>query len=160
MRREGLNPLPYNPNSGGGGGGDTPITDAVTIENDPNNPIPVAGTIDIGNAATVNKFGAGIRQTRVFMISAAGDNVIITPTAGMKLRVFWVGYSSSETNTMEVLASLRFGNGPDIYGWFLGAPGAFSHWEPLTAGNVGDPLIINLSHSQPIQVNITFEEIE
>lgn len=171
-------PLPQPTDDGSG----TVIVDGeVEIVNDPSSPVPVVGTVDIGNfpatpASTeiandvgnpiptnvvndpsINKYGPGIRQTRVFTVSAAGDNIIVTPSVG-KIRVYWVGYSSSESNTMEVLASLRFGNGPDIYGWYLGAPGAFSHWEPITGDN-GDSLIINLSVSQPIQVNITFEEI-
>ena len=155
----------------------------VEIVNDPGSPVPVVGTVDIGNFpadpisteisndvgnpiptsvlndSAVNKYLPGVRQTRVFTISAAGDNVLINPTVGTRIQVYWVGYSSSETNTVEVLASLRFGNGPDIYGWYLGAPGAFSHWEPITGG-IGDPLIINLSTSQPIQVNVTYEEVQ
>lgn len=174
-------PLP-KPVVDDGDGGIVVVDGTVEVANDPTNPVPVIGTVDVGNFPTapasteiandvgnpipttvlndtaINKYQPGLRLTRVFTISQAGDNVLITPLPGTMLRVYWVGYSSSENNTLEVLVSLRFGNGPDIYGWYLGAPGAFSHWEPIT-GEAGEPLIISLSQSQPIQVNLTYEEI-
>lgn len=122
-------------------------------------PVSIAGTVDsnVLNDTAIHKFKPGVRTTRVFTIATLGDNTIVTPTVGTRLRVFWVGYSSSENNTAEVLALLKFGTNPNIYGWYLGAPGAFSHWEPVEGG-LNEPLIVNLSGAQSVQVNVTFEE--
>lgn len=106
----------------------------------------------------LRRYGSGIRTNTALEISSLGDNIIITPSLGQRLRIFWVGFSTSENNTAEVLAIVKFGVGGSAqYRWTLGTPGLFSHWETLE-GAINESLIVNLSGAQPVQVNITHEE--
>jgi hypothetical protein len=41
---------------------------------------------------------------------------------------------------------------------YLGNPGAFAHWEPVS-GEVGDKLIIELSGAQKVAVSYTYSEL-
>jgi hypothetical protein len=91
------------------------------------------------------------------VLNTAGDNVVITPGAGARLRIFWIGMSASQGNTGENLAIVKLGSRVK-YIWNLGNPGAFSHRD-LLDGAKGEALIVNLSQAYPICFNYTFEEV-
>lgn len=108
---------------------------------------------------TKNRYASGVRTTSAQQVSTIGNNIILTPAAGKKIRLHWVGFSSSENNTAEVLVIMKFGaTGPSIYRWNMSAPGIFSHWETVE-GAANETLIINLSGAQPVEINYTYEEI-
>ena len=118
------------------------------------------GNLDGATESTLAKRFGGNHITTGLAISTNGDNTIVSPSAtNKKLRVYWVYLNTSENNSSEVLATLKFGaSGPTIYKTYLGAPGAFSHWEQVDGGT-GLPLIINLSGSQGVNVNLTYDEM-
>jgi hypothetical protein len=102
------------------------------------------------------RFGRSPRLTRAVAISTAGDNTIVTPAAGKRIRLLWLAMATSQDNTAETLAVVKFGS-TEHYRWPLGNPGAFMHWEPIE-GAVDTPLVINLSAAQTVQVSYTYEE--
>lgn len=107
-----------------------------------------------------NKFRPGVRTTDSLIVAALGYTTLHTPTAGTRIRVLWIGMSSSQNNGGEVLAKVGFGNPftQTPYSWYMGNPGAFSHWEPLEGG-LNEVFVINLSAgSQSVAVNWTLEE--
>ena len=110
--------------------------------------------------ATVGKRFAGGKTTQALLVNTSGDTTVHTPATGKVLTVYWVGLSSSENNAAEVLATVRIGSGSATnYQWYLGNPGAFSHWEPISSGVANDALIVNLSNSgNPVLVNYTYSE--
>lgn len=90
-------------------------------------------------------------------IASSGDNIILTPPPNQRLRLFWLGLNTPETNTAEVLAVVRFqGAASNLYRWNLGAPGAFMHRD-FAEGQPGQPLVVNLSAAQPVEVNVSYE---
>jgi hypothetical protein len=106
-----------------------------------------------------NRFAPALRTTEAVSVAAAGDNTVKTPAAGKRLRVHWVGLSTSQDNTAETLATVKFGPaGTARYLWNMGNPGGFSHWETLE-GAVNEALVVGLSVAQPVQVNVTYEEV-
>lgn len=127
------------------------VTGEVEVKNDTGNPLP------IDDAQSNKRFQPGVRITTAIAISSLGNNTIVTPAAGMRLRVTWIGMSTSEVG-LETLAIVKFGAaGSAKYRWYLGAPGAFSHWEAIE-GAVNEALIVNLSIGTTVQVNVTYEE--
>lgn len=114
-------------------------------------------TVDSPTLASENtlarRFGQLGRITLAQIVSTSGDNTIVTPALGNRLRVYWVGLSVPSSS--EVVATVKFGAlGTPNYIWDLGA---FMHWETLEGG-VNTALIVNLSAAVPTRVNITYEE--
>lgn len=105
-----------------------------------------------------NRFAPGERITAATLVSSSGDNMIHTPTSGKKITLFWVGLSSSQNNAAEVLLTVKLG-AKVCYQWYMGNPGAFSHWEPIVADNPNDALIVNLSTGgNSVAVDYTYTE--
>lgn len=101
------------------------------------------------------KFGSG-KITRGQAITLSGDTAAVTPAPGNRVRLFWVGMSTSESNVSEVLVQIKFGTTVH-YRWRMGSPGAFSHWEVIEGG-VNQPLVVNLDQPMPVEFNVTYEE--
>lgn len=121
-------------------------------------PLPTGAATEASLAHTKNRFAAGIRTTEAFQVTASGDNTVKTPAAGKRLRVHWVGMSSPDGGT-ERLVILKFGTGGSAkYRWYMGSPGAFSHWETIE-GAVDEALVANLAGAATVQVNLSYEEI-
>lgn len=118
-------------------------------------PLPVgAATED-----TVSKRFGGGKTQGAQAINTSGNNTILTPASGKKIRLYWLGLSTSQDNAAEVLALAKFTTGgTPFYRWNLGAPGAFSHWEVVTGGT-DEALVINLSGAQTVQANYTYSEV-
>lgn len=115
--------------------------------------------LDATLAHTKNKFQPSVRTTKAGFANTTGDNTIHTPAAGKKIRLYWLGMSSSQDNAAENLVIVKFGAaGAARYRWRMGNPGAFSKWEPLD-GAVDEVLILNLANTNGIDWNITLEEI-
>jgi hypothetical protein len=93
------------------------------------------------------------------VVSALGDTTLHTPALGKKIVLAWAFMSSSQDNSAEVLAQIKLGTRV-IYSAYLGSPGAFSHRETITADNVNDALVLNLSAAgQNVAVNWTLSEV-
>ena len=122
---------------------------SVTVSN------PTDVTALAREATVARKFGSG-KITRAVQVNALGNTPVVTPTAGRRLRLFWVGMSTSENNGGEVLVLIRFG-ATTHYRWRMGSPGAFSHWEVIE-GAVDEPLTVNLDQPLPVEFNYTYEE--
>lgn len=108
-----------------------------------------------------NRFKGGERLTRAFHISTPGDNPLIASSDDPDafIRVYWIGLFAPAANSAEQIVIAKFGtSGPTLYEIPLDAGSAFSHWEPLDGG-VTDDFIINLSASQAVKVNLTWEEL-
>lgn len=128
------------------------LTDSVTICPGVA-PIPVSSTTLATEATLARRFGQLGRTTIATTISAAGDNTIITPAAGMSIRLYWIGMSVA--SAVEVVATVKFGAaGSAKYKWDLGA---FMHWETIE-GAANEALIVNLTLPVSTNVNITYEE--
>lgn len=126
--------------------------------------VTVDGTVSVSGVATEatlahtkNKFQPGVRTTVAVALSTAGNNTIVTPTTGKRIRLHWIGMvrGVSVLTSTDPLAVVKFGStGTEKYRWYVGA---FSHWEPVD-GPLNTPLIVNLSAAAPVQVNVTYEE--
>ena len=111
----------------------------------------------VGASTPTAKRYSGGKTQGATVISTSGDNVIVTPSAGTKLTLYWVFLSSSQDNASEVLATVKLGS-TVVYQCYLGSPGAFAHWEPVSADAEGDALIVNLSAAESVAVNYTVTE--
>ena len=116
------------------------------------------GGAPLASESTIGKRFAGGKNTSATIISSIGNNIIYTPGTGKLLTLFWIFLSSRQDNTQEVVATVKLGS-KIIYQCYMGNPGAFAHWEAISADNINDALIINLSTgSQNIAVNYTTTE--
>lgn len=117
------------------------------------------GGAELALEETVGKRFSGGKNTAAAIASASGDTAIYTPAPGKTLTLYWVGLSSSQSNPGEALVTVRLGS-KVVYEWFMGNPGAFSHWEPVTADNPDDPLIVALSSPQSPGIAVNFTTTE
>lgn len=114
---------------------------------------------EVATETTVGNRFAGGKITSASVVSSSGDNTIHTPASGKTIVLFWVGLSSSQNNAAEVLVTVKLGS-KVCYEWYLGNPGAFSHWEPIVADNANDALTVNLSlGGNNVAVDYTYLEI-
>jgi hypothetical protein len=127
-----------------------------------------AGALTIGtvNQGTPGASAWKIEQTRVDLtpasgsVSSSGNNTLITPTAGMRLRVFYAAYNPSAA----VEAAFRFGTSGTLFlRNNLTAGGSivskdFGEFRNITGG-VDEPLILNLSSGVTTIWNCFYMEI-
>ncbi|MDD5397032.1 MAG: hypothetical protein PHW24_03155 [Candidatus Moranbacteria bacterium] len=92
--------------------------------------------------------------TMATVIALDGDNTILIPGLGKKIRLFWIGISVDSGNANDVLAIVKLGS-TEHYRWNCGA---FSHWQTIE-GDTNEPLTVNLSTPTIVQINYTYEEI-
>lgn len=97
--------------------------------------------------------------------SSSGTNVVHTPAAGKRIRLFWVGLSGNPSNGAPVKVGIRFTTGGTDFleVWLSQYGGAFAHFykggESFVLGGVDEPLVANLSAAQNVLVNIDYEEV-
>lgn len=98
------------------------------------------------------------RSTAAALFSAAGDSAVVIPPSGKAVRLYWIALSTSQTNPGENLVTVKFGaSGTPLYQWYMGNPGAFSHYE-IVQGAVDQSLYVNLANgTNPVLVNVTWE---
>lgn len=115
----------------------------------------IAGDFHPAQRGITNRF-SGEKETYSFLVNEAGKVELWIPNAGKQITLYWVAMNTPESNTEEVKATIEL---PPWfpYTWYLGAPGAFMHWEPIV-GEVGAPLIIELSVAQQVAVSFTITE--
>ena len=97
--------------------------------------------------------------------TASGETVIITPSSGNAVRLWWYNLSANPNNSAHAVVGLRFGTGAeDFYRTALSQYGAatahsFKAGKSYYQGGTNEPLILNSDVAQTIYVNIDFEEV-
>lgn len=90
-------------------------------------------------------------------VTAIGDTTILTPSAGMALRVYWVQAQNDPDVATQARIIARFGAaGLELYRNY-----AVSHWEPFTGG-VNQELRVNLDVAAPgrgVTVTVHYKEV-
>lgn len=115
-----------------------------------------AGGLNQPSVGITRRFGGG-KTTESSVIEAKGQNVLVTPASGRAITLYWIALETSEANAAEVLAEVKVGT-KTPYTWFLGKPGAFMHWEPVT-GEVEGKLAVELSAAgNKVAVSYTYSE--
>jgi len=105
------------------------------------NAVTGADLVDL--PAIIGRFGGG-KSSVGGTLSAAGDNVILTPPAGKAITVFWVSIIANPDDTASNLFTVKFSSGTVLYVGY-----ALAHWEPFT-GPVDATLIVNLANTNQI----------
>lgn len=126
-------------------------------------PVGVEASVLPTGAATETTVGKRFQGGKItgppVVVTASGDTTVYAPAPGMTLTLYWAYLSSSTDNATETLVTVKLGS-KTVYSAFLSAPGVFSHWEPVTADNAGDALVVHLSAgvSPGVAVNFTVTE--
>ena len=115
----------------------------------------IAGDTHSAERGLTNRF-AGQKETYSFVCNEENQS-LWTPAAGKQITLYWVALNTPESNTAEVKAVVEL-QPWEPYAWYLGAPGAFMHWEPIV-GAVGSELKLKLSVAgQSVIINFTISE--
>lgn len=96
---------------------------------------------------------AGVKSSYASKLQTAGDTVVITPSAGRRILVYWVFFMPNPDNASANFVTVKFTNGQIMYAGYL-----MSHWE-LFEGNVDDTVTVNLENAGPVAVNILYREV-
>lgn len=119
--------------------------------------------VDI-NGDPIN-FGAGAVTPKSVAASAAGANLIVTPSAGKAVRLWWYNIGAHPSNGAHVVAGLRFtASGVDFFNTALSQYGAsashsFKAGKSYHQGGADESLYVNLSTAQTVFCNIDYEEV-
>lgn len=113
------------------------------------------GGLNAADVGITRRFGGG-KTTESKVIEAEGENTLVTPAAGRSLTLYWIALETSEGNGAEVQAEVKVG-AKVPYTWFLGKPGAFMHWEPVS-GAENAKLTVKLSAGQKVAASYTYSE--
>lgn len=106
-------------------------------------------------AADVNVADSGEREYLHYAtdITNIGDNTVLTPAAGKRIRIRWIYAINDPTASTPCKIRIRFGTKPDIYNvWALSK-------RQVVTGAVNEPLIVNLSATANIAFTVIYEEI-
>jgi hypothetical protein len=114
----------------------------------------IAGKFGEVQKGLTNRFAGGKETTGVLV---EATTTLRTPETAKFLTLYWIWLYSSQENTGEVTVTIKLGS-KTVYVSYLGNPGAFAHWEPVT-GEVGDKLVIELSGTQKVAVSYTYSEL-
>jgi hypothetical protein len=123
--------------------------------------MPAASAPETGlakDATLLRRYGDHV--TKAGVVSTIGDNTLHTPTSGKKVRLYWIGLSTSQDNTAENLIQVKLtdADGTVKYRWRMGNPGAFVGGRTIE-GAVDEPLILNLATTDPVDWNVDLEEV-
>lgn len=115
---------------------DVPVTDASQVE---------------GTRYLNNRYSGG-KLAVVATVTAAGDTVILTPSLGKRLEIYWVYALPSPSSESFALINIRLGSN-DIYRTY-----AIAHWEKFVGG-IDEPLVVNLSAVDNVAVTVHYKEV-
>jgi outer membrane murein-binding lipoprotein Lpp len=131
---------------------------------------PVSGTVTVANPTTNPETGLakdatllrryGDHVTKAGLANTIGDNTLHTPAAGKRIRLYWIGLSTSQDNVAENLIQIKLtdADGTVKYRWRMGNPGAFVGGRTIE-GNADEPLILNLATTDGVDWNVDLEEV-
>lgn len=103
------------------------------------------------NNHLANKYGGG-KSAYAGVIQTSGDNVVITPSLGNSIRVFWVSFIPDPDNVSNPVVTVKIGESPIYVGY------AMAHWE-IFEGGVDESVVVNLETAQPVAVTIHYQEV-
>lgn len=86
------------------------------------------------------------------VLNTAGTNVVITPAAGKRIRVFWVSMIPSSDGAAANLVTVAVGS-QTLYVAY-----AVAHWEVFT-GVVNASVTFSLANTQPVAYTVHYQEI-
>lgn len=134
--------------SGGDNGGVAAI--ALQLDSTQQNALKVTG---VGPGGTIN-IQPNTYSALSGIVAGAGDNVILTPTAGLSVRLFYLSLGAPGTNVNPETVAVRFASAPAMYTIPL-VPGAvwsrnIGAGKYYLQGIVNDTLILNNSTGQQL----------
>jgi hypothetical protein len=96
--------------------------------------------------------------------SVLGDTVVVTPSSGKALRVYYLSMNADGGNTADVTAYFRFGAaGAAKYKKSLKAGAIFARaiggGRKYIQGAMDEPLYINLSAAQTVNWDVEYDEV-
>lgn len=97
--------------------------------------------------------------------TTSGTTTIVTPSSGKAIRLYWFELSARSTNSAAVVAGLRWTTGgadffQDDFSQYGGKVShSYKGGRSYTQGGADEALVINLSASQTVYVNIDYEEV-
>jgi hypothetical protein len=105
------------------------------------------GSLTVGGTTDYRFSGGKLAYAGV--LSTAGDNVVVTPGATQRVRLFWVAFIPNSDNSTANLVTVKAGATTYYVGY------ALAHWEVFD-GPVNTPLVVNLANAQPVAVTIHY----
>jgi hypothetical protein len=110
-----------------------------------------------GNLAAVRtdidyRFSGG-KTSYAAVLNTSGNNVVITPAAGKRIRIFWVSFIPNTDNLNANLVTVKYTAGITMYVGY-----AMAHWELFT-GAADDSVTVNLNTTEPVAITIHYQEI-
>lgn len=139
-------------------GGDPGSLPAVALQLDPAQSFALKVT-GVGPGGSIN-IQPNTYSALSGVVAGAGDNIVLTPTAGLSVRLFYITLGSSGGNASPMTVAARFASGAAMYTIPL-VPGAI--WSRnigagkyYLQGAVNDTLILNLSAGQPLDWSAEF----
>lgn len=130
--------------------------------------VSAAGAVKVDGSAVIQPTTATVVEATQPVISvtasASGNNTILTPPAGKKVRLYYFSLSADGANTADVVAFLRFAAaGTGKHKVSLAAKAIFARniggGKRYIEGAVNEALIVNLSAAQSVHVSIEYDEI-
>jgi hypothetical protein len=92
------------------------------------------------------------------LCTTVAATTVYTPATGNAVRLKWVGFSASGGNANEVVATIQWsGASGIIYTWSLPPGAGFAHGV-VREGQVGETLLVTLSVTGNVYVNLDVEE--
>jgi hypothetical protein len=97
--------------------------------------------------------------------NSSGTTIIVTPSSGKSIRLWWYNISASPDNSASVTAGLRFTSGGtdffnDRFSQYGGKNAhSFKAGRSYYQGGVNQSLYVNLDSAQTVFVNVDYEEI-
>lgn len=88
-----------------------------------------------------------------FDLTGAGDNTLITPALGKRIRVRWFYAINNPVSDTGCKIKVKFGTNAPVYNVW-----AISKRQKITGG-VNEPLIVNLSATGDVAVTVIYEEV-
>jgi hypothetical protein len=109
---------------------------------------PLVTTAETADEA---RFGGG-KLSATAQVTAAGDTTVLTPSAGMALRVYWVSAINDPDASQSPRIIVKFGS-TELYRAY-----AIAHWE-IFQGQVDQPLVVNLDQSGDVAVTVHYTQV-
>lgn len=95
---------------------------------------------------------SGGKSAYAATLNTSGDNTVITPASGKRIRIFWVAFVPDSDNATANLVTVSIGATAIYKGY------ALAHWEVFT-GAADETVVINLANTGTVAVTIHYQEI-
>lgn len=96
------------------------------------------------------RYSAG-KTAYVTTVTTSGTTSLVTPPAGMKVRLVWVSVIPSSDNVNANLVDVGFASTGSLYRAYV-----FAHWEAFE-GLTEEPLTITTATAEPVSVTVHYK---